>query len=314
MSSRKAGLQIVLVPATFSSCPGASARFVAAQILCRIEIGLSLSFILDSNIHIRIRRPTTFANILSTFLDVHVCLSVDSSPSRTDFLHRNPVVSDGQSIVITTRGAGQVLLLFYFSNNGISSRYGTTTTNREGTSRFIISRSNTFERFAFFWEGEHQAFCTIGEDTNRVPVGTSWKAASCVTWGSTSVTTQNVSLARYIARPFNGDNHVTYLIAPDDLPSPEIQQPTKPLTKPITKSITKPITKPLAQTLCTGTYSITNASQLKAISLNDSFEGTPIIGEATNFTVTDNSKVRFDLSLPLSLLITKHGSSGMSSN
>jgi hypothetical protein len=186
----------------------------------------------------------------------------------------------GQGIVITARGPGKVRLLTYVNNGGIVE--GTTTTNREEVTRFLISHS---EKLAFFWDGAHPASCTIGEDTSKVPVGTSWNAATCIAQNSSSFTTEDVS--GDVGRAVNKGNLTTCFIIPSDHSPPEHIKSAQPLA--------------------TGTYSITNAKQLKVVALTDSFDGTPIVGDAANATVTDSSKVLYLLSLSLSPLITSHG-------
>jgi hypothetical protein len=190
------------------------------------------------------------------------------------------IFRNGQGIVITSNGPGKVHLLSYASNAGIVPHEGTTTTNREGVTRFVISHSYTFTKFAFFWEGVGQAFCAIGEDNNKVPVGTSWTAATCIAWSGSSFTSENVSSCT--AGGVNRDNQVTCFIIPDNLPSQATPEPAKPVTQPAVNSVP----------LVNGTYTITNVRQLKSVSLNGSSEGTSVVGGATNAAVTDNFKVR----------------------
>jgi hypothetical protein len=199
------------------------------------------------------------------------------------------MVSYGKGIVITTRGPGKVHLLSYANNSGTSPHKAITTTSRKGTTRFVISHTFNFTKFAFYWDGASQASCTTGEDTGTVPVGTGWNAATCVTWNSYSFTTENVSSD--VSRALDRNNLITCFILPDDH----------------TLTADSELVKPLS----TGIYSIRNVRQLKALSLNDSFDGTPIVGDAVDATVTENSKVCIILSFSIfSPLITKHGSSG----
>lgn len=125
------------------------------------------------------------------------------------------IFANGQTIVIATRGTGSVHLLSYQSNGGIPNHVGTTTTTNDGVTRFIISHSYTFERFAFYWDGTGEAVYGIGAGLQRSPVGTSWDAASAVSWGQAAVTTANVT--SFVSSAVVRDNKITCFIIPDEI-------------------------------------------------------------------------------------------------
>lgn len=162
-----------------------------------------------------------------------------------------PIFSHGQGILVITRGPGKVHLLSYASDSDSAPHKGTTTTDLEGITRFLISHSYGYTKYAFFWEGAGQAFCTFGQDTNRVLVGTHWNAATCVEFGSPRFTTQNVS--SYTVGAFNRDNIATCFIIPDDFIPPKVRNCSKVSTCPATytrsssSSVTSPPTLALSQ-------------------------------------------------------------------
>lgn len=126
----------------------------------------------------------------------------------------SPIYIDGRGVIVSARGPGKVHLLSYASNANLPAHVGTITTNREGVTRFMISHSYTFTKFAFYWEGSGEAVCGAGSSLIRQPVGTSWNAATCADWGSTSFTTQNVST--FTTSAVSRDNQVTCFIIPDN--------------------------------------------------------------------------------------------------
>ncbi|KAF9073331.1 hypothetical protein BDP27DRAFT_1289191 [Rhodocollybia butyracea] len=99
------------------------------------------------------------------------------------------IFTNGQTLTVTTRGPGNLSLCSYQSNGGIVNHVGATNTANEGVTRFVISHSYTFERFAFYWDGEGEAVYNIGTALANGPVGRSWAEASGVSWGATTVGT-----------------------------------------------------------------------------------------------------------------------------
>jgi len=103
------------------------------------------------------------------------------------------IFTTGQCLVVTTRGPGKVHLLCYQNNSGPYVTVGSTPTTNAGVTRFMISFSHSFEKFAFYWDGTGEAVYGIGTDLRRSPVGKSWSKASLVAWGATTVTTADVT-------------------------------------------------------------------------------------------------------------------------
>jgi len=122
---------------------------------------------------------------------------------------------DGSGVIVSARGPGKVHLLSYGSNANLPGHIGTITTTSSGITRFIISHSYTFTKFAFYWEGQGEAVCGKGQDLVRQPVGRGWDAATNVNWGGTDFSTQNVQSFTTSAVP--RDNQVTCFIIPDNL-------------------------------------------------------------------------------------------------
>lgn len=127
----------------------------------------------------------------------------------------NAIFYNGQGILVSTFGPGTVHLLSYASNAKLPSVIGSTTTDRDGITRFMISHSYTFDKFAFYWEGSGEAFCGVGEGMARQPVGNSWKAATYTAWGDNTLTTQDVETSTTSA--VNVGHLVTCFIIPDTL-------------------------------------------------------------------------------------------------
>lgn len=123
------------------------------------------------------------------------------------------VFTNGNSLVVSTRGPGKIHLLSYQSNGKITNHVGSLATNNEGETRFLISHSYTFERFAFFFEGAGEAVYGMGSSLMRQPVGKSWNEASVASWGSASITTADVSAQ--VTSAVVRDNAITCFIIPD---------------------------------------------------------------------------------------------------
>jgi hypothetical protein len=98
------------------------------------------------------------------------------------------VFTNGRAPVITTRGKGSLHVVWYESNAGSQPIIGATNTTNNGITRFIISHLHTYQRTAFYWDGEGEAVCTVGADLWRTPVGRSWNEASLASWGNAEIT------------------------------------------------------------------------------------------------------------------------------
>ncbi|KAF8874925.1 mucin-binding lectin 1 [Infundibulicybe gibba] len=119
---------------------------------------------------------------------------------------------NGEAVLITARGPGKVHLLSFQSNGGIPPVIGSIQTYNAGTTRFIISHSYTFEKFAFYWEGAGEATYGVGQSLVRTQLGNGWENAALVSWGG-SITTGDVY--GYMAGAVNRDGQVTCFIVPD---------------------------------------------------------------------------------------------------
>jgi len=122
---------------------------------------------------------------------------------------------NGQTLVVTTRGTGSLHLLSYQSNAGAPSAVGGIPTANTGVTRFLVSFSHTYERFAFYWDGQGEAVYGIGTGLQRLPVGKSWNSASAVSWGAATVTT--VDATSLVPAAAVRDNATTAFIIPDQI-------------------------------------------------------------------------------------------------
>jgi hypothetical protein len=125
---------------------------------------------------------------------------------------------NGNGVIVSARGPGSIHLISFASNGNLPNHIGTITTTPstpDKVTRFIISHSYTFTKFAFYWDGAGQAVCGKGQDLVRQPVGNSWNVATCVDWGSANFTTQNVTT--FTTSAVTRDNQVTCFIIPDNL-------------------------------------------------------------------------------------------------
>jgi hypothetical protein len=104
------------------------------------------------------------------------------------------IFTNGQCLVVTTRGVGNLHLLTYQGNADDPDVVGSTPTTNTGVTRFLVSHSYNYQKYAFFWDGAGEAVYGIGTGLQRQPVGRSWSQASAVSWGATTVTTIDVSI------------------------------------------------------------------------------------------------------------------------
>jgi hypothetical protein len=129
------------------------------------------------------------------------------------------IFTNGQGIIVSARGPGKLHLLTFKSIvSGAGDVVGTITTapsTPDKVTRFIISFSHNYTKFAFFWDGAGQAVFGKGQDLVRQPLGNSWNVATTVDWGSASFTTQDVRAIATSAT--NRDNETTCYIIPDNL-------------------------------------------------------------------------------------------------
>ncbi|KAF8487890.1 hypothetical protein JB92DRAFT_1463079 [Gautieria morchelliformis] len=129
------------------------------------------------------------------------------------------VFGNGDGILVTTHGPGNLHLYSYAVSGGTPGAYGSVSTSRRGVSYFIISHSYNYSKYAFYWDGEGKAECTIraSSDPKTYPVGKSWEESSWVKWGNTEISTLDVSPEYF---PGSGDvkRFVTCFLIPERLP------------------------------------------------------------------------------------------------
>jgi hypothetical protein len=125
------------------------------------------------------------------------------------------IFTNGQCLVVTTRGVGNLNLLSYQSNAGAPNVVGATPTTNTGVTRFLISFSHTYERFAFFWDGAGEAVYAIGTALQKQPVGRGWDKASAVPWGATTVST--IDATGVLPTTVNRNNQTTCFVIPDKI-------------------------------------------------------------------------------------------------
>lgn len=117
-------------------------------------------------------------------------------------------------LVVTVHGPGRVHLFSYSSNAGMPGHIGAVETTNPDKTRFIISHSYSFEKYAFYWEGAGEAVWSVGSSLQRQPVGRSWNDARVVVWGSPAVTAENIS-GILPGNTVQRDNQITCFIVPD---------------------------------------------------------------------------------------------------
>jgi hypothetical protein len=123
---------------------------------------------------------------------------------------------NGQGVVVDTTGPGKIHLLSYAANQATNlAHIGTITTTSEGGTRFIISHSYDYNKFAFYWDGTGEAVCGKGQHPSRQAVGNSWQEATCADFNTSAFVTRDVTANT--AGAVNRDNLVTCFIIPDNV-------------------------------------------------------------------------------------------------
>src|SRR5271154_1568288 len=106
----------------------------------------------------------------------------------------NAIFVYGNTLIVYTRGPGNIHLLTYGGNNSVlGSCNGAIPTTNKGVSRYLISFSHNYTKYAFYWDGAGEAVYSIGTHLERLPVGRSWTKASTVAWGASTVVTADVT-------------------------------------------------------------------------------------------------------------------------
>jgi len=125
------------------------------------------------------------------------------------------IFTNGQSVVVTTRGVGNLNLLTYQSNAGAPNVVGGTPTTNTGVTRFLVSFSHTYERYTFFWDGAGEAVYAIGTGLQQQPVGRSWNQASAISWNATTVST--IDATGVLPTAVDRTNATTCFVIPDKI-------------------------------------------------------------------------------------------------
>ena len=128
----------------------------------------------------------------------------------------SPIFFNGNGIIVTTSGPGKLHLLSFASNSGILNHVGVTETKSGGITRFLISHSYTFTKFAFYWEGAGEAVYGTPESLVRTALtAKSWVDAVGVDWGSSTFTKADVSTEAQ--KGVGRDGLVAAFIIPDNV-------------------------------------------------------------------------------------------------
>jgi len=124
---------------------------------------------------------------------------------------------NGNGIMVITRGIGKLHLLSYASNNGGVDWVTSISTSNQDVTRFMLSFSLHYFKYAFFWEGEGEAVYRIGDGLLTQPVGRNWAQASAVGQNDTSVGTLDASSVAANASVLTPSGLATCYIIPDKI-------------------------------------------------------------------------------------------------
>ncbi|KAF8998863.1 hypothetical protein BDQ17DRAFT_1308953 [Cyathus striatus] len=129
---------------------------------------------------------------------------------------------NGYGVIVSARGPGNLHLVSYASINGLPNVFGSVSakpnvTGNDDVTRFMISHSYYYTKYAFYWDGPDEAVCGIGLDLIRSPVGTSWQQATMIDWGGANFTSGNVTSFVNDAASVQRDNDITAFVIPDHL-------------------------------------------------------------------------------------------------
>jgi len=123
------------------------------------------------------------------------------------------IFRNGNGVIVNAKGPGKLHLLSYGSNAKLQNHVGYIETTASGITRFIISFSYTFTRFAFYWEGSGEAAYGASDSLARYPMAKNWDNAAVVVWGSSSFTSADVKAE--VATAVVRDGVVTAFIVPE---------------------------------------------------------------------------------------------------
>ncbi|KAJ7864646.1 hypothetical protein B0H13DRAFT_1637615 [Mycena leptocephala] len=102
------------------------------------------------------------------------------------------VYTHGIAPIVTVCGPGNLHHLTYISETNGGIAVGMMPTTSEGTTNFLLSFSQNYAGYAFYWGGAGPAFWRAGDSTFTEPVGTSWANATSVPWVGSVVLGANV--------------------------------------------------------------------------------------------------------------------------
>ncbi|KAF6757958.1 mucin-binding lectin 1 [Ephemerocybe angulata] len=114
----------------------------------------------------------------------------------------------GNEVTVITVGPGKLSLASWGSINSGQSTVGAVTTTNAFLTKWLVSFSHCYTRFAFIWEGEGQAVRTRESQSGR-----SWDNASTHHWGTNTIAGENITSV--IPTCVNRDNMTTLYMIPD---------------------------------------------------------------------------------------------------
>lgn len=122
----------------------------------------------------------------------------------------------GQELVVITQGPGHLCLLSYGSKDGSGINIvGAMNTNAPGITRWLISFSHRYDKFAFIWDGQGEGVYQIGNGLERRHVGRKWTAASTAHKGASHVGIEDV--ADIAKHAINRDGATTVYAIPNNI-------------------------------------------------------------------------------------------------
>ncbi|KAJ7767721.1 hypothetical protein B0H16DRAFT_1686673 [Mycena metata] len=127
-----------------------------------------------------------------------------------------PLYTQGRAPIVTVYGVGNLHHLTYDSHTNGGTVFGMLPTTSESTTNFLLGFSQNYGGYAFYWDGEGEAFWRVGlNSTERLPVGTSWQDATSVWFGESPILGVNVEAD--VAAAGNGGEGITVYYVPNDL-------------------------------------------------------------------------------------------------
>ncbi|KAJ6580752.1 hypothetical protein B0H19DRAFT_1251052 [Mycena capillaripes] len=125
------------------------------------------------------------------------------------------IYKGGIAPIVTVCGPGNLHHLTYQSATNGGTAVGMIPTTNEGITNFLLSFSQNYRAYAFYWDGEGPAFWRAGNSTVREAVGTSWANATSVPINEPFV--EGVNVEAQAAAAGNVGQTVTVFFIPHDL-------------------------------------------------------------------------------------------------